>query len=223
MSTWAVRSGARLSGFSDAAWFSAKLTALAMMVLDHVDWLLYAGRLGFHDSWGRTVFPLFALVLARNLARADSSHMLRVVAPRMVAVGLLAAPAYVYLAGWYPLNIMFTLAAAVAIHACWYLGWRFVSLALFLVGGFLVDYQWFGLACVLLSAWAMRRGSWPVLVHVAAMAALLWPVNGNLWALAAALLFAVCGLLEGPAPRWKWFFYVLYPAHLVVLAIASVP
>jgi hypothetical protein len=207
--------------FSDAAWLAVKLSALVLMVVDHLDWFLFDSALGLHGTVGRAVFPLFALTLARNLARAESRHMLRVVAPRMLAIGVLASLPYAYLAGWYPLNVMFTLAAAVAIHATWHMGYRHVAFWAFLLAGFVVDYQWFGLGCVLLSAWAMQRQAWPVVVHLSAMAVMLWPVNLGWWALVAVPLFALCATLEGPAPRLKWLFYAVYPAHLVALVVLA--
>lgn len=217
MVTVSLRRPGHALGYSSAAWLAVKLFALALMLLDHFDWFLIGSALGLHSGVGRAVFPLFALVLARNLARVDPSHMLRSVAPRMAVVGAVAVVPYAYLAGWYPLNVMFTLAAAVAVHSLWHLGWRLSAVSLFVAAGAWVDYQWFGLACVLGAAIATRRGLSEYL-QLAAMAVLLVPINGNLWALSALAFFAMCTCLDGPAPRYKWLFYAFYPLHLLALA-----
>lgn len=218
MVTWAeTGQGGRVS-VAPAAWLSIKLIALAMMVVDHVDWGLYGGALGIHESWGRVVFPLFALVLGRSVVLGDPRHLLRVVAPRMAAVGVLASVAYVPVFGWYPLNVMFTLSAGVAMVAAWRMGWQLVAGSLFVAAGLLVDYQWFGLACIAVAAWTFSRPGLPVAGALAVMAVLLVPINGNVWALLAVPLFAMASFIGGPAPRLKWLFYAAYPLHLAAIA-----
>lgn len=205
---------------SPAAMLGLKLYALAAMVVDHVDWMLFDGALGFHATWGRTVFPIFAVLLAMNLARSDRpGHLLHSVSARMLFFGVLATLPYVVLQGsWLPLNVMFTLSAAVAVVALvqmreWL--WAFLAAALC---GVLVDYSWFGILAVLVPWYAFRNGLLPS-VAIAAACLLLYPINGNLWALAALPLIVIASYVEGDAPRWKWLFYVAYPAHLVVLAL----
>lgn len=215
MNAQAERVGALV--MQPAGWLAVKLVALAMMVFDHADQAVFGLATGFHETWGRAVFPLFALVLGRSAMLGPPLHLLRVVVPRMLFVGAVAAVAYVPLFGPFPLNVMFTLAAGVAMVAFWRIGWFLASVCVFVCLGLFVDYQWFGLACIALGAWAMHAG-FPLVPVLLAMPVLLYPVNGNLWAVAAAPLFAVAGLLDGTAPRWKWLFYVAYPVHLAAIA-----
>lgn len=221
MVTWTQYGPGRVVRFSDSVWLVVKLVALSLMVLDHVDWGLFDSTLGIHDTIGRAVFPLFALVLGRSVTLGDPGHLLRVVVPRMLTVGAVASVFYVPLFGWYPLNVMFTLAAGVAMVASWRIGWHLVAGALFISAGLLVDYQWFGLACIAVAAWTFSGRLLPVGGLVAVMAVLLVPVNGSLWALLAVPLFGLASMLNGPAPRLKWLFYAAYPAHLAALVIAS--
>lgn len=207
--------------FGDGVWLLVKLAALVLMLFDHADQALWGGALGFHDSLGRAVFPLFALTLGRSAMLGEPLHLVRVVVPRIVLFGLLAMPAYVALFGWWPLNVMFSLALGLGIVAVWRLGYRALPLAAFVLGGAFVDYQWFGLACIALSALALSRPRLPVAVLLSLMAVLLVPINGSLWALAAVPLFAVAAALDPvEGPRMKWLFYGLYPGHLYLLAFA---
>jgi hypothetical protein len=218
---------------SPAAMLGLKLYALAAMVADHADWMLFDGALGFHATWGRTVFPVFAVLLANNLARwGEPDHMLHSLSARMAIFGLLATPAYYYLvhgtlfpvdfdvAALVPLNVMFTLSAAVAVCAFVQLRAYVLAAALGLVVGSLVDYGWFGLLAVVLPWSAFRSGFMPSAALLVACL-LLYPINGNLWALAAVPLVAVATYVQGDAPRWKWLFYVAYPGHLAVLALVK--
>lgn len=207
--------------FSPSVWLSIKVFALVMMVIDHVDWGLYGGALVFHDTWGRAVFPLFALVLGRSVTLGDAMHLVRAVVPRMLAVGAVASVFYVPVFGPYPLNVMFTLAAGVACCAGWRLGYRALPVWCFVLAGFVVDYNWFGLACIVLAAWSMSRPVMPVAAVLAVMTVVLWPINGNAWALLSVPLWSLATLNEGRAPRLRWLFYAAYPVHLAVLSIAA--
>lgn len=198
----------------------AKLFALAAMVLDHVDWLLLDGSIGFHDTWGRLVFPVFAYVLALNLTRAGEPVRLFRVAGRMAGWGGAASFLYAPLAGWYPLNVLFTLAAGVAVVACLRCGWWVAAGAGFVAAGLLVDYQWFGLACIVGAWWALQQRVAPSVI-VAGMAVLLMPINGSLWGLLALPVVLAMYVVDGDGPRWKWLFYGVYVGHLGVLAIIA--
>lgn len=204
--------------FDDAALLALKLAAFAFMVADHVDWLLFDAAYGIHDTIGRAVFPTFALVLAMNLCRARDLYRL---ALRMAIVGLVASLPYIALQGhWWPLNIMFTLALAVVVVGLWRDDMKHLAVWSAVLGGFVVDYQWFGLLAILGPYWLMRRGEsvlWGLLLAILCMV----PINGNAWALLALPLFLGVSLLEGSASRLKWLFYVGYPAHLVLLWLVS--
>lgn len=208
---------------SPSAALGLKLYALVAMVLDHVDWLLLDGQLGFHATWGRTVFPVFAVLLAMNLARLrEPGRMCGDLPGRMFAFGLLAMVPYTILQGsLLPLNVMFTLGAAVVLCGLVQARFHMLAVAFALFVGGLVDYGWFGLLAVLLPYLAFRAGVAQFLAVVVACL-LLYPVNGSLWALAAVPLIVVASYVDGGAPRWKWLFYVAYPAHLAVLALLGV-
>lgn len=214
------------AALSDAAILLLKLFALAWMVADHVDLYAFGGALGIHDGIGRIVFPVFAFVLAYNLTRVPVERLWSL-AYRLAVAGGIATAAYTYLqGGLLLLNVMFTLALAVAVGASWLQGRAVLAAVLFVVGGAFVDYQWFGLLCVLLGWWSLREGGLCgegrrcALALPALFAALLWPINGSWWALLAVPLVLAASTVDGPAPRLKWLFYGLYPGHLYLLALA---
>ncbi len=127
---------------------------------------------------------------------------------------------YIYVYGWLPLNIMFTLAASMLVVAFIRDGSYLLAFALFAFAGLFVDYTWRGLAAVVGGWWAIRYGV-PLGVIALGVGAVLLPVNGNAWAMLAAPLFVVGAYVDGDAPRARWLFYAFHPAHLAVLAIAK--
>ncbi|NLC36804.1 MAG: hypothetical protein GX772_10250 [Alcaligenaceae bacterium] len=201
---------------SPAAGLAIKLWALLWMFGDHLDQVL-GQSLGIHAAGGRIVFPLFAALVAFNLTRADPSHMARVVLPRMLWCGLAALPPYVLLFGWYPLNVMFTLAAGVGVVTAWQLGRPGLAALIGLVASVLVDYLALGVAAVVVP-WAMLRAGYGLGFATLVASALVVPFAGSAWPLLAAPTVCVFSLFRGDAPRWKWLFYAVYPLHLYALA-----
>lgn len=201
-----------------------KWLAVTLMVADHVDWMLYGGALGIHVGLGRLVFPVFGFIVAYNAARPgallDGTHSRMV--RRMLLVGLVATPVYGYLVGWLPLNIMFTLALGVFI--CNYLAHGSRELAFWavlagVVVGLVVDYQWPGLA-FMVAVWGAYARGWSPLWILAAVCS-LWLINGNLVAVLALPLLWLASHVHVRLPRHQVAFYLVYPAHLVALALSA--
>ncbi|MFA4494496.1 TraX family protein [Xanthomonas perforans] len=219
-----------------------KWVALVCMTFDHVAKVFYDGYVPVLSELGRIAFPLFALVMAYNLAQpgADVGKSVR----RLACWGLLAQPFHAWAFGyWVPVNVLLSFALAAAL--VWSLQrrhWLPVVLCA-LPAPLLVDYQWAGLALVV-TAWACysqkpgfaailgsyswsRDGLLEVFVPFGvwgSMAALCW-FNGNLWAVLAVPVIAftevaTSGLIV--VPRTRWAFYCYYVAHLALLACCAV-
>jgi hypothetical protein len=217
MAPAASRAPALSSGSVEAL----KWTGLALMLLDHVNKYLYHGEVHWMFAAGRAVMPLFGIVLAYNLARADEATAWRA-CRRMLAFGLLASPAFMAMQGrWWPLNILFTLALSTAVIAL--LMRRRVSsaLALAVIAGALVEFWWPAVGATVAAWYWWRRPAWlPALTWGASLALLAifyrdpWDAA---WAFTAILLVLLACKFPFSVPRLRWAFYAAYPMHLVAL------
>ena len=222
-------------GIANGAIEALKWFALVLMTGDHVNKYLFNGTLPFLFEAGRLAMPLFVFVLAYNLARPGAAEQgaYRRTMIRLALFGVLATPAFVALgslmAGWFPLNILFTLLVITGVIALADRARAGSTVAavgailLFLFGGGLVEFWWPAVAFGVASWWYCKRPSWmALLVAVAACYSLSW-INGNLWALAALPLVIGASRLDLSLPRLCWVFYAYYPLHLVALLLIRIP
>ena len=191
-----------------------KWIALLAMTGDHVAKVVFGGYVPVVSELGRIAFPLFALVMACNLAQPGPTCAKSI--RRLALWGLIAQPLHAFAFGsWLPLNILLTFAlAAVAVHALA----NHRPVLLLLAAGVLpmfVDYQWAGVGCVLLGWIAFRHRAWWLLL--VGLAAVCW-ANHNGWALLAVPVVLLAARVTWPLPRWRWAFYLYYVGHLAVLA-----
>jgi hypothetical protein len=206
-----------------------KWSALILMVFDHTNKYLYAERLPLVFQLGRIVMPMFGFVLAYNLARPDAlakglhGRMMY----RLALMGLAAMPIcfilnsqFVNASVWWPLNILFTFLLVVALT---YLidrggaGRYALAIALFILGGAVVEYLWMGVLCCL-GAWLFcRKSSFPRLLLWILGTVSLTVINGNTWALVALPIVLMAGRMPHRLSRQTWLFYGFYPAHLLLL------
>ena len=106
---------------SDGAVEAMKWLGLVLMTADHAQkYGLMPAVSGVYEA-GRVAFPLFAIVLAYNLARVpshDRTVYVRVLT-RLLCCGALASIPFIALGGlgfgWWPLNSMGTLAVSVGV------------------------------------------------------------------------------------------------------------
>ena len=217
---------------ADGALETIKWLALVLMTGDHVNKYLFNGTKEWLFDGGRIAMPLFVFVLAYNLARPGAivRGAYHRTIWRLLVVGGVTMPAFVALgglvAGWWPLNIMFTMAAiagmlllvdrgTVACRAC--------AAGAFLAAGAMVEFWWPALALGLAVWLYCRRPSWLAIALAAAAFAGLWYVNGNPWAFAAVPIALGASGADLRVPRLRWVFYAYYPAHLVALWLIRIP
>ncbi len=210
---------------SDGSVEALKWLALVLMTLDHVNkYLLHSAASALFDA-GRVVMPIFAIVLAYNLARpgAFERGVYPRVMKRLAITGALATLPFIALGGvgwgWWPLNIMFTLLVATGVMYLAERGTtgRVLAVSLFVLGGALVEFWWPALA-IAVGAWSyFRRPNWPALLFVLVAFVALYDINKNLWAFAALPLIALASRIDLQVPRMRWVFYAFYPLHLAVI------
>lgn len=204
-----------------------KWIALLLMTGDHVAKIVYGGYVPVVSELGRVAFPLFAMVMACNLAQpgADALKSLR----RLLPWAVLAQPFYALtFNSVLPLNVLWTFALVAACLALQQRGRSGWAMALFALGGMWVEYRWFG-AGLVLAWWLFYRSACtrPAVRHelvfhgllAVATLGLLCLYNGNGWALLALPLVALLGRCSWPIPRTRWFFYLYYIGHLAALAL----
>jgi hypothetical protein len=210
---------------SEASLSAAKWLALTLMVIDHSNKYLFDGSIPWMYALGRISMPLFAFVVGYNLARPGmlANGGYRRLALRLAGFGLLATAPFIAInklpAGWWPLNMMFTL--LVAVLTAWLVDMRkpgaTIAACLVLVwGGALGEYWWPAIG-LCLCVWAyQRRPSRALIAGFMACLVLLWLVNDNLWALAALPVLFALQWWPVVLPRAQWVFYAFYPLHLAV-------
>lgn len=220
-------------GYTDGQLEALKWIALASMFLDHF------GRhlLGYgQDTWvfalGRVAFPLFAFVLAVNLAREGDRAARSARTARRLGVWCAVAVLPSIWARGEPMtiNVLGTLALGAAL--CWTLTSRVsaaVRLAVCLAAAVLSGYVEFGLAGVFLIPavylWSVQRQ--PELAGLAALLVFLtgW-LNASLGGTAAMLgtllslpIVWMARSLPVAVPRLRLAFYLVYPAHLALIGL----
>ena len=214
----------RAWALADGSLEALKWVALVLMAGDHVNKYLLVESSATLYALGRMVMPVFGFALMFNLARPGalpSGLHLRVM-KRLTIVGALSTPAFVYLVGWWPLNILFTLLVSTLVVYLLERGGRLrrsLAVVAFIVGGALVEFWWPALLSCL-GAWAfVRKPTAGRLAFWVLGTASLSIVNGNFAALAALPLIGGASKVDFPLRRNRWFFYAFYPAHLTLLAL----
>lgn len=197
-----------------------KWVALVLMTGDHVNKVLLANSAPWLSEAARVVFPIFAIVLVYNLHMHRHHDATARALVRLLIAAVIAQPFHAWAFGyWLPLNVLFTLALGVYVASARN-GW--LAAAAWILGGAFVDYQWAGVGVIVAARVLFRsNGHWRGWLLLAAAIAALYVINGNLWAVLALPLVWWLGPSTGDVPRWRWTFYVFYPAHLAIIAAVS--
>jgi hypothetical protein len=209
---------------SDGSLELLKWLALIFMVGDHVNKYLLDSSSLLLFNCGRLAMPLFALVIAYNLARPGVANHGYSIALRLAAFGLLASIPYILLGvpylGFLPLNILFTFSLSVLIIRLFeYSNWLGVcgGIILFIVGGAFVEFWWPALLIVMF-AYCYFVGGRIIHLYLLILATTsLAIINQNFIALIALPLFFLGSVAAFNFPRQKWFFYWFYPIHLMLI------
>lgn len=223
-------------GFSNGQLETLKWLAMGFMFLDHIGRLL----LGYGvESWvfaaSRITYPLFALVLALNLARTGdrarrcARTTLRLGLWCLIAVG----PSILARGEPWLVNVLGTLGLGAAL--CWALAAQdapdWLRIVVAVAGATAAQFVEFGVPGVLMIPaiflWAAQGRTGMGMAAGIAAAALLgmtaWQ-NGQFGGMPAVFgtlamvpLAAVVRALPVSMPRWQTLFYLVYPLHLAII------
>ena len=217
-----------------------KWFALFLMTIAHIDKYLFNQALPYAFEASRLVLPLFCFILAYNLARpfsVESGRYSRAM-KHLLFFGVIASffyiplsgqlkgcfPASGLLKGAYPLNIMFLLFVAVGVIYLLDLrrGSRtFAAILLFFIGGAFVEFWWFGLFCCFAAWLYCKKPTFPRLSLWIFAISCLYVINCNFWALGSIPIIFLATKIKLNIPRYKYIFYIYYPAHLAVIFLIS--
>jgi hypothetical protein len=217
--------------FTDGQLEALKWIAVASMFVDHFGrHLLGWPQESIVFGAGRLAFPLFALVLAFNLARpGDRAARTRRTAVRLAIACLVSQPAAVWARGEPALvNVFGTLGLGAAL--CWvlatkgHLAWR-IPLCLVLTGAAgHAEFDVMGVCLVpALYLWRAedRReaGVFALVLFLAVthLNGVFGGVQGYLGTLLVLPLALAVARLPLRVPRMRWFFYAIYPLHLALI------
>jgi hypothetical protein len=183
----------------------------APMVFDHVVFVFFPD-LTFLRAPGRLVWPMFAALMARQLAQGYPPGRY---VKRLLPFALLAQPFYALAFGFpllFPLNVLFTLLSAALLRA----GWGPVALVLSLLSesppGIL-----------LVELLARRKPLLAALAHGTWIWLSGWGMSYTLLGGGAVLLAWALAEKARPGRRTPWWtLYAFYAGHLALLAAVKV-
>lgn len=206
--------------------FALKLFAIATMLVDHIGAVLFP-QLIILRIIGRLSFPVFAYLITEGLLHTSN---IRAYFTRLFLFALISEVPFdlaFHSSVFYPSsqNIFFTLVlglAAIYILHIWFARNSVAAVLLAAAMALLAetlhtDYGWFGVAAIIVF-YCFRnfrtRGVFAFALLVMAYSLMFSPLESF-----AALSAVPLLLYNGQRGRWslKYFFYVFYPAHLLLL------
>lgn len=200
-----------------------KWIGAAAMLVDHL-WLYVFGPTIASEAVGSLAFPLFAIALAFGVSSQHYGSRVRTL-QRLVLGAIAAQLALLTVRDFLPLNVIFTLAAGVALDTAWRYelprAQRFALVAGAIAVGVDAEYLHFGALFVAALCWWARTQSDRALVASLVLLVVVAPLNANWWALAAPAVVAVVGLLPRDTPRVRDAFYYVYVMQWPLIAATA--
>ena len=202
--------------------FSIKILAAVFMVMDHMCYLLMPELVVLH-LLGRLSFPLFAWLLAegekhtRNVYRYGS---------RLLITAIISQPIYSVVFQSLALNILFTLLLGLVMlrlvkrYSQLWQQLIIIGLCAVVAEGLGVEYGVYGIGVIFLMSLAdkLKPKVWLLywcFFHFILVTLFITDIL-QYWAIIAGFIVFQFNGKQGSRARW---FYVFYPAHLIILGI----
>lgn len=220
--------------------FVLKIIAVFFMVVDHVKYAIPSCWNEFTLYFGRIAFPLFAFCAVQGYIH---THDLNQYVKRLLIAGIISELPFLLFnslptLGYIGLNIEFTLALGLlAIKAYDTIENKKKGLlAVFAIGILAtvtkVDYEIFGVLLIfsfyvfrdskwktLLASFAVVAGKYLYRIFVLGVGFTEYPIKNWICTSIPLLLVLLYNGKKGPST--KWFFYIFYPLHLLILYFIS--
>lgn len=202
--------------------FTLKLIAVFAMLIDHIGLLLFP-ECSILRVVGRLAFPIFAYALAEGFVYTKN------IKKYLIRLGIFAfvseVPFDLVVSGkWIDFelqNIFFTLFFALAALALMekttnvFLKMLIGTIVTLLAGGACFDYGCMGILMVFLFYYLREKKMWQVF----AIAILLLLTSGGIQLFAMLAFIPILMHNRKQGPKWKLFFYLFYPIHLLLIYI----
>lgn len=195
--------------------FTAALAAL-LMVIDHIGAIFFPGEMGLRLI-GRLSFPLFAYGIAQGVTYTSNFYKYMF---RILLAAVISQP--IYQRAFYSTNLnpLFTLALGAIVLWLWRRGEKerfFAGLLLILSYWFKSSYSWYGVATIFL--YGFYHSARELSFYGQVLLQILYGFFTGTWLQSFSLgAFPLVGM------KWKktvhlpkYFFYVFYPLHLLIL------
>ncbi len=215
--------------FSNGALEGLKYVGVVAMVLDHTNKYLFNGTIPIMFNIGRIALPLFILVIAFNFARSEQikNGAYKRTMSRLAVFSVVASMPYIALGnvlfGWWPLNILFTLLTLVGLFYTLETKKYFLATFVFVVGGAVVEFWWPALIFGVGLWQYFRKPSFSAILLILVGSITLCFINQNGWLFMAIPLVLLASNYNLNIPRFRWFFYSIYPLHLIALWLVRIP
>ena len=194
-----------------------QFVAALTMLIDHIGAIFFPMTAGFRVI-GRLSFPLFAFGIAQGVSH--TSNFWRYLG-RILLAAAASQPVYYLAFGMQKLNPLFMLAWGALVLWCWQKEKKWVAIVLLLGAGWVdMSYGWYGVWTIFLFGFYEKKES--LCFYGQLILNILYGLTTGIW-LQALSLFSFSFLdgkwrisaLAGKMPRY--FYYVFYPLHLLVL------
>lgn len=219
--------------------FKLKIFALVTMLADHVGWMLFP-EISILRHIGRLSFPIFAFLIAEGSIKTSNinSYLNRLIIFGFISQIPYSISGYLVTGNIYVLNIFFTLAGGLflikLIQQKKYFSFG-ISILLFTILDFFAHYDYgvYGLLLILFSYLLIKNQVWGTLAIIALtiLESIKLPVGQ--FSISQIefrnQIFAILSLVpillyksERGIKISKWYFYIFYPLHLLILSLVFV-